>query len=170
MPLPCAVTNEQLTTALANKEAECNTLANDNNTLSTKVATLTTNLSKRSWEFYTAKPTLLIGDSIIRNVDENKLDNTIVRCMSGATIGDVHDELSIGDKLYKNIFVCAGTNDCSKSDMDIEVVTENFSTLLQVSQAKVAAPNDIVVSLTIYYRRHRPPLAQSSYRTTPRFV
>ena len=170
MPLPCAVTNEQLTTALANKEAECNTLANDNNTLSTKVATLTTNLSKRSWEFYTAKPTLLIGDSIIRNVDENKLDNTIVRCMSGATIGDVHDELSIDDKLYKNIFVCAGTNDCSKSDMDIEVVTENFSTLLQVSQAKVAAPNDIVVSLTIYYRRHRPPLAQSSYRTTPRFV
>ena len=55
-----AVTNEQLTTALANKEAECNTLANDNKTLSTKVATLTTKLSKRSWEFYTAKPTRLL--------------------------------------------------------------------------------------------------------------
>ena len=50
-----AVTNEQLTTALANKEAECNTLVSDNKTLSTKVATLTTKLSKRSWEFYTAK-------------------------------------------------------------------------------------------------------------------
>ena len=75
--------------------------------------------SKRSWEFYTAKPTLLIGDSLIRNVDENKLDNTIVRSMSGATIGDVHDELSIDDKLYKKIFVCAGTNDCSKGDMNI---------------------------------------------------
>ena len=137
------MTNEQLTTALANKEAECNTLANDNKTLSTKVATLTTKLSKRSWEFYTAKPTLLIGDSIIRNVDENKLDNTIVRSMSGATIGD---ELSIDDKLYKKIFVCAGTSDCSKSDIDIEVVTENVSTLLQVAQAKVAAPNDVVVS------------------------
>ena len=141
-----AVTNEQLTTALANKEAECNTLVNDNKTLSTKVATITKKLSKRSWEFYTAKQTLLIGDSIIRNVDENKLDNTIMRSMSGATIGDVHDELYIDDKLYKKIFVCAGTNDCSKSDMDIEVVTENFSTLLQVAQANVAAPNDVVVS------------------------
>ena len=54
-----------------------------------------------------------------------------MRSMSGATIGDVHDELYIDDKLYKKIFVCAGTNDCSKSDMTIEVVTENFSTLLQ---------------------------------------
>ena len=66
--------------------------------------------------------------------------------MSGATIGDAHDELSIDDKLYKKIFVCAGTNDCSKSDVNIEVVTENFSTLLQVARAKVAAPNDVVVS------------------------
>ena len=135
-----AVTNEQLTTALANKEAECSTLANDNKTLSTKVATLTTKLSKRSWEFYTAKPTLLIGYSIIRNVDENKPDNTIVRSMSGATIGDVHDELSIDDKLYKKIFVCAGTNDCRKSDMDIEVVTENFSTLLRWHRLKWQPP------------------------------
>ena len=30
--------------------------------------------------------------------------------------------------------------------MDIKVVTEQFSTLLQVAQAKVAAPNDVVVS------------------------
>ena len=141
-----AVTNMQLTTALANKEAECNALVNDNETLSTKVASLTTKLSKRSWEFYTAKPTLLIGDSLIRNVDENKLDNTIVRSMSGTTIGDVHDELSTDDKLYKNIFVCAGTNDCSKSEMDVEVVNEKFSTLLLVAQAKVAAPNDVIVS------------------------
>ena len=36
--------------------------------------------------------------------------------MSGSTIGDVHDELYIDDKLYKKMFVCAGTNDCSKSD------------------------------------------------------
>ena len=69
-----------------------------------------------------------------------------MRFMSGATIGDVHDELSTDGKLYKTIFVCACTNDCSKSEMDIEVVNENVSTLLQVVQAKVAAPNDVVVS------------------------
>ena len=85
-----AVTNMQLTTALANKEAECNALVSDNQggdnkTLSTKVATLTTKLSKRSWEFNTAKPTQLIGDSLIRNFDENEQENTIVRSMSGAT-------------------------------------------------------------------------------------
>ena len=147
-----AVTNVQLTTALANTEAECNALVgiSDNKTLSTKVASLATKLSKRSWELYTAKPTLLIGDSLIRNFDENKLENSIVRSMSGvmsgATIGDVHDEPSTDDKLYTKIFVCAGTNDCSKSEMDTEVVNENFSTLLQVAQAKVAAPNDVVVS------------------------
>ena len=130
-----AVSNMQLTTALANKEAECNALVNDNKTLSTKVLSLTTKLSKRSWEFYTAKPTLLI-----------------------ATLGDVdglHDALSTDDKRYKKIFVCAGTNECRKSEMDIEVVNENVSTLLKVIQAKVAAPNDIVVSST-------PPRADST--------
>ena len=69
-----------------------------------------------------------------------------MRSMSGATIGDVHDELSTDDKLYKTFFVCAGTNDCSKSEMDVEVVNENVSTLLLVAQAKVAAPNDVIVS------------------------
>ena len=88
----------------------------------------------------------MVGGSFKRSPYKHKLDNTIVRSMSGATIGDVHDELSIDEKLYKKIFVCAGTNDCSKSDMDIEVVTENVSTLLRVAQAKVGAPNDVVVS------------------------
>ena len=100
----------------------------------------------RAWEFYTAKPTLLIGDSLIRNVDENKLDNTIVRSMSGATIGDAHDELSTDDKRYKKMFVRTGTNDCSKSEMHVEVVNDKFSTLLLVAQAKVAAPNDVIIS------------------------
>ena len=86
-----AVTNLQLTTALANKEAECNALVSDNKTLSIKVASLTTKLSKRSWEFYTARPTLLIGDSLIRNFDENKLENIVVRSMSGATIRLMHE-------------------------------------------------------------------------------
>ena len=102
--------------------------------------------------------------------------------MSGSTIGDVHDELSTDDKLYKKIFVCAGTNDCSKSEMDVEVVNEHFSTLLRVAQAKVAAPNDVIVSSIpprtdstraqqrVEELNFRLTLAQSSYRTTPRFV
>ena len=46
----------------------------------------------------------------------------------GAT--DVQDELSSCDKHYTSIVVCAGSNDCSKSEMDIEGVNENVSTLI----------------------------------------
>ena len=36
---------------------------------------------------------LLIGDSMIRDVDESKLVNTSVKCLPGATVKRVHDEM-----------------------------------------------------------------------------
>ena len=60
-------TNEKLNTQCEKREAECIELRKDNANLLTQITSLTAQLAKRAWEFYTQKPTLLIGDSLIRD-------------------------------------------------------------------------------------------------------
>ena len=68
----------------------------------------------------------------------------------------VQGELSTDDKHYKNTIAigCAGTNACRKSEMDIEMINENLSTLLLWAQSKVVCPNDVMVS-SIHPHSHR---------------
>ena len=58
-------TNANLSTQYEKKELECIALRKENANLLTQIASLNAKLSKRTWEFFTQKPTLLIGDSLI---------------------------------------------------------------------------------------------------------
>ena len=61
---------------------------------------------------------LILGDSMLRDFDNNTFDNAQVKAISGATVSDIFKELNgRGDdlKLYKNIIIHAGTNDISKN-------------------------------------------------------
>ena len=61
---------------------------------------------------------LILGDSMLRDFDNNTFDNAQVKAISGATVSDIFKELNgRGDdlKLYKNIVIHAGTNDISKN-------------------------------------------------------
>ena len=62
--------------------------------------------------------TLLIGDSIIKGIDERGLREDIeVKCIRGARSADVHKELKSTDlSSYECIIVHVGTNDCSSED------------------------------------------------------
>jgi len=92
-----------------------------------------------------AKSTLLIGDSMIRDVDEKKLINTSVTCLPGATAKRVKEEL---DKMestrhHKKIVIVAGTNDCAQEGMSVAETIESFTHLLETASNKA---DEVVVS------------------------
>ena len=77
---------------------------------------------------------LLIGDSLIRNVDPTT-DDMVVGCMKGAKYTDVLKKLRKDTKHYKQITIVCGTNDLS-TKMNIEKITDHLQEVLHVAKSK----------------------------------
>ena len=60
---------------------------------------------------------LLIGDSMLRDIDSCMFENSEVKPMSGATVAEVFEELKSRNDLhnFQDIVIHAGTNDISKN-------------------------------------------------------
>ena len=71
------------------KEATFDSLIDENHELRIKVAELNTKLNSKNWPDFRKTKTLLIGDSMIKNVDGTKLEDTKVVSLSGACIKDL---------------------------------------------------------------------------------
>ena len=136
--------NTLLSSQCATKNEECDTLRGENTRLKSEVASLTTKISKRSWEFY-GKTTLLIGDSLIRGVNKNDFVNTSVKTISGAKIQDITNSIALDDTKYRKIVVCAGTNN-SADDLNTEATSQQISDLIQTATKKVSDATDVVIS------------------------
>ena len=136
--------NTLLSSQCATKNEECDTLRGANTRLKSEVASLTTKISKRSWEFY-GKTTLLIGDSLIRGVNKNDFVNTSVKTISGAKIQYITNSIALDDTKYRKIVVCAGTND-SADDLNTEATSQQISDLIQTATKKVSDATDVVIS------------------------
>lgn len=93
------------------------------------------------------KETLLIGDSIIRDVDESKLLNTKVKCLRGATVKDVHEEMlkEKREQPHKKVVVVVGTNDCAKDDVSVSDIVNQYGSL--VTAARTLADEVIISSI-----------------------
>jgi hypothetical protein len=53
--------------------------------------------------------TLLVGDSLLRDVDESRLVNTVVICKPGGKIKDAREAISSIDRDFKRVVCCVGT-------------------------------------------------------------
>ena len=78
-----------LTESLKNKTAECESLRQEN----VKLREKTDELNKLIDEGSTHMRSILLGSSIIRDVDQEKLVNTDVICKCGGLIGDIQEEV-----------------------------------------------------------------------------
>ena len=121
-------------------------LMNDNDALRKSVTDLTTRLSQISWKSFTQprpRSDLLIGSSLIRNIDKDKLTDTDVICKPGGTIDTVTKELE-RVKDYDTITMVVGGNDC---DREIPVpaakIVESYHKLIQKACQKA---NKVTVS------------------------
>ena len=92
--------------------------------------------------------TLVIGSSLIRNIDENKLKDTEVRCMSGAKFRDIAAELvalADSDNRYARIVILAGGNDAAAPTEHINLEDTVESARAAISAAKRMS-NKVAVS------------------------
>ena len=91
------------------------------------------------------KSTLVIGDSMIRDIDAEKLDDTSIKCLPGATVKRVHDELRkiAPAQRHSKIVIVAGTNDCVKEDVNSDDVIKDTSELVTTAQGMA---DEVVIS------------------------
>ena len=88
---------------------------------------------------------MLVGSSLIRDIDERKLTNTKVLCCRGAHITDLTSkvqDLKDDDKFDRAVLV-GGGNDCSSLDADVSSLLDNYRYLIEVTKAKAY---DVTVS------------------------
>ena len=103
---------------LSQRNFECERLLADNCDLRHKITLLTTENNDTRWGRLMRHKTLLVGDSVLKKIDEEKLNATKVDAVSGTTVKDVQHRLQAQTAKYENMIVCAGTNDCSDADID----------------------------------------------------
>ncbi|CAH1783380.1 unnamed protein product, partial [Owenia fusiformis] len=67
---------------------------------------------------------LIIGSSIVRDIDPSKLVNTDVIPIGGADIDTVHKKLTSLEIKYNTVYLQVGSNDCTKPSKPDEIVND----------------------------------------------
>ena len=93
--------------------------------------------------------TLLIGDSILKDVNEKGLQNTKVECKRGAKISSIKEHLdsSMRDNKYKVVIIHGGTNDCTTNDKETEDAAKTYEEM--ISEVKSRAPETKIIISTV---------------------
>ena len=91
---------------------------------------------------------LVLGSSVIRNLDNSKLIDTDVMSISGGRIKDIHQKLKDSDTSYGRITLVVGGNDCS-ARQDPETIDNLASQYVSlIDEAKLRAP-EVCVSTVL---------------------
>ena len=128
------------------KTIECDRITHENAALRQRIDTLVAEQSRRSWEKFTTKKSLLVGDSTIKDIDERKLRNTKVICLQGGRIDTVHEAIQTRTDKYDNVTLCVGSNDCTDEIEDLDTLIPKYKELISSAQRLVTHPNQIVIS------------------------
>ena len=96
----------------------------------------------------TTTKSLVIGDSILRDFEATDANKLEVRSLSGATFISIKDTLKLyesDNKRYDNIYIIAGTNDCSKQSSTASIINAAGEVF---NQAKKISNNILFSSIT----------------------
>ena len=115
----------------------------------------------------TEKKTLVFGDSMVKNIDEKKIERaargkTVGHSYSGATVSQLHQKLSednCHDNEYETIILHIGTNDLVREDAD--KVAEKMEELIE--EVRHRAERVAVSSVIKRYDGRVPPSKIASY-------
>ena len=146
---------QQTVSELAIKQGKLNdnqkTLSKENTELKRQLADMKENIAKLSKQSSTSDidskvggTTLIIGDSMLREFTESSVSNAKVKCVSGATVKDICDEINkMSDELsnFKNIIVHSVLNDVS-TGTNIQAVADSMEAV--VTKVMVKSPTSNV--------------------------
>ena len=134
----------------AQMEDDNKLLKRKNEALETEVKELKRRLNSAEHQTSTAKKTLILGSSLIRNLDEHKLHDTDVLCLRGAKVADLAKELEMvrsSPRTYSRILLLGGGNDASQDEehVDLEQAISQCKTM--VNTAKEICDNVCIVAI-----------------------
>lgn len=89
--------------------------------------------------------TLLIGDSIIKDINEAGLENATVKCIRGAKTSDIAAEIKTPET-YEAVIIHSGTNDCTNDD-DVQQAQTTFNNMIK--DIRVKAPDTQILISTV---------------------
>ena len=120
-------------------EEENALLQRQNEALCREVNELKRRLNEHQQKSESHEKTLILGSSLIRNLDEKKLNNTEIRCLRGAKVKDLSKELqyaSSAGKKYSRIIFLGGGNDAAQKpeDIDLESVIECYKSMINTAK------------------------------------
>ena len=140
---------DRANTVIDDKKNEYDLLKETVVQLQGRIKKLESDLDKKTTEIHRNGQSLLIGDSLIRDVDEGKLVRTKIKAIPGANIKDITKHLSEEAGGYdiplNKMFVCVGTNNCS-SDLDLDTTSKSYQEMIDTMKTMVRSPADIVIS------------------------
>ena len=131
--------HQKLSKQLEDREETCNRLLKENSDLHAQIGALFQQSSAAQWSGFT-KPqgTVLLGSSIIRDIDEGKLVNTKCVCIPGGCISDLKSKVTTFPTSHKlcRLVLVVGGNDCdSRSDeRSIPDILSEFKSLMKAAQ------------------------------------
>ncbi len=127
---------------LVEKTAECRQKDTENARLLTKVGSLTVELKQAKWKSFTEGPQeLIFSDSMLSNIDQQKLQNTKVVVMSGARVEEIKTKLQKPEyhaARLDRLVLIIGTNDLkdAKDKPDsIPDIVQKYSALIEDAKA-----------------------------------
>ena len=132
------------TSELFEVKKQCEELKKQNEALQSEVQILKQQCKLHSQN--SSKETLLLGDPLVKNIDQSKLQNPKVVSLPGARLNKALDYLVNAEESYKSIVCCMGTNDCSDENFRADEVTSTYKEVIKYAKTKVCDPRDVKVS------------------------
>ena len=80
---------------------------------------------------------LVLGSSVVRDLDQSKLINTDVVSISGGRIRDAHEHLKKCNDTYNRITLVIGGNDCAarSNPEPLDILASQYSDLLDEAKS-----------------------------------
>ena len=125
-------------------ETQCRFLREENTALQSKVDDLTRKL--QDIQSKESKTSLVVGDSLLRDINPGCLVDTEVKVIPGGKVNDVlkHLQDDVSESLGR-IVLAAGTNDCSSQDFECETTSKVFKDVINLAKQKVPESKDVCI-------------------------
>ena len=131
--------HEKLTNEFHDVKQESDHTKQENVKLKTELLTIRAEIQEKNWPVMPKDNplTLLVGSSLLRDIDPEKLLNTDVHSISGGSLLNVKDYISDTPAgKYGRIVIVAGGNDCEDSSRSVENITHDFKVIAKLALEK----------------------------------
>ena len=136
--------NLDLVRLLAAKTAECETLKQRPDRKRESINSSPATQAKRSHVTPT-KNILLLGSSIIRDIEAAKNKDIVITSTSGGSILDITEECQATREKFKEVILVVGGNDCS-SKVEVDVLLKQYEKLVDTAMDLTGGEGTVKIS------------------------